>query len=161
MRKPNISNNMDNFFKYMSKPLSPITIDLIYTSNNIVFERANLYCNFMRTLNELITSTYLGDEFTDSIEQNNHFNWCWQRSCELLNHNHINFNINKGAYSYFREFYFQTFYPLENKETKTMEIDKIGKIWEYIFDCNLNKSRSDLDSFVSLYKIFEKSYEKV
>ena len=72
------NGNIDKFLKYMSRPLTLDELELIYTSNNIIFERVDLYRDFILTLNDLILTTYLGDDFTNDEEQINHFNWCWK-----------------------------------------------------------------------------------
>jgi hypothetical protein len=155
-----VNQNVDNFFKYMSRPLRLTSIEVIYTSNNIVFERADLYRDFILTLNDIIITTYLGDELTNEDEQQNHFNWCWNRTAKLLNHHKIQFDDNKSAFDYLSNFYFETFY-LINKNSEGNNIIEIENIWKYIFNYNIEKPRSELDTFVSLYKVFEKSYKKL
>ena len=139
----------------MATPLSLLAIDLIYTSNNIVFERADLYRDFILTLDDLIETTYLGHELTEEKERLNHFIWCWNQASEFISQKNIKFMRNNDAYIYFLDYYFDTFYS--NKKTVDF---KISDFWKYIFNYNIEKSRSDLDSFINLYKILEKSYKK-
>lgn len=138
----------------MSRPLTLDNIDLIYTTNNIVFERCDLYRDFVLTLDDLINATYLGHEITKDVERLNHFKWCWIKSGKLMNQNKIIFTKNTDAYIYFLDYYLDLFY--------SEEIDKINMnyTWDFIFDYNIEKSRSEVDSFINLYKILEKSYKK-
>jgi len=148
------NNNVKKFINYMATPLSLLAIDLIYTSNNIVYERADLYRDFILTLDDLIETTYLGHELTEEKERLNHFNWCWNKASEAISQKNIKFIRNNDAYVYFLDYYFDTFYSNNNVNFK------IGDFWSYIFNYNIEKSRSDLDSFINLYKILEKSYKK-
>jgi hypothetical protein len=147
-------NNVQKFIKYMARPLSLLAIDLIYTSNNIVYERVDLYRDFTLTLDDLIQTTYLGHELTEERERLNHFNWCWDKASELITQKNIKFVDNNHAYVYFLDYYFDTFYSNKINDFN------ISDFWSYIFNYNIEKSRSDLDSFINLYKILEKSYKK-
>ena len=155
-----MDKNVDKFLKYMSKPLTKKNLDLVYTSNNIVFERAELYRDFILTLNDLILTTYLGDAFTNAKERVNHFNWCWNSTAEALNHPQINFTDNVDCKKYFINFYFDVFYDMD-KIAEEDNINKINLVWETIFNYNIEKPRTDLDTFLTLYRVFEKSYKKV
>lgn len=156
----NKNENVQKFLKYLSKPLTIEVIDGVHSHHNIIFERAELYCDFILTLNDLIITTYLGDILTNNREKINHFNWCWNKTCELLSQPKIHFGNNDGVYEYFMNFYFDTYYLIPNKEEEKEGIDKLGEVWEFIFDYNIEKSRSELDSFITVYKLFDKSYKK-
>ena len=91
-----INNNVDRFLKYMSRPLSLPALDLIYTSNNIVFERVDLYRDFILTLNHMVFTTYLGDEHHNEDDKINHFNWCWNTASDKLAHGKITFKDKIG-----------------------------------------------------------------
>lgn len=143
----------------MQRPLTLSALDLIYTSNNIVFERVDLYRDFILTLNDLVFTTYLGDEHTNEEQRITHFNWCWNYVSDKLAHGNISFKKNKDAHVYFINFYFDTFYDTD----KTGEIGlpiKIHEVWNSIFDYNIEKPRTDLDTFITLYRVFEKTYKK-
>jgi hypothetical protein len=139
----------------MSRPLSLIQIDLIYTSHNIVFERSDLYYDFTLTLDDLVESTYLGHDMMDENERLIHFKWCWKKACDLVNTNGINFSNNSEVYIYFLDLYFETFYNEKSKHYLDVKM-----YWSYIFNYNIKKTRSDIDRYVNLYKIFEQSYRK-
>lgn len=153
-----VNSNVDKFLKYMSRPVEVETLEHLYAGNNIVFERVDLYRDFVLTLNDLILTTYLGDDVTNASDQAEHFRWCWNKASYALKCGKIKLSTNEEAYSYFFSFYMDTFY-LVDKETD-LTINKIGAIWESIFNYNDEKTRSDLDTFLVLYKIFEKTYKK-
>lgn len=151
--KVTMIDNVNKLMKHMSRPLSLLQIELVYESNQITYERADLYYEFTLTLDDLIKSTYLGHDMMNEQERLNHFKWCWNKTCDLINTNIIKFNDNDEAYIYFLDLYLDTQY----NESSTEYID-IKIYWEYIFNYNIEKTRSDVDKFIKLYKIFEKSY---
>ena len=138
----------------MTRPLSLLQVELIYTSNNIVYERADLYYDFTLTIDDLIDSTYLGHDMMDEKERLIHFNWCWDKTCVLLNTEVINFNENNDVYVYFLDLYFETFYNPMSTNYKEVKL-----YWNHLFNYNVKKSRPDVDRFLILYKHFEKSYK--
>jgi hypothetical protein len=154
-----INSNVDKFLKYMSRPLSVTALNVVYVSNNITFERADIYRDFILTLNDLITSTYLGDDVTNEEDQINHFNWCWNTTCNALNFSQITFNDNLDIHVYFINFYFDTFYSADKDEEKD-NIGNFTELWADIFNYNVEKPRTDLDTFLIVYRLFEKSYKK-
>jgi len=148
-----MTDNVNKLIKHMSRPLSLLQIELVYESNQIVYERADLYHEFILTLDDLIESTYLGHDMMDEQERLNHFKWCWNKTCDLINTNVIKFNKNDEAYIYFLDLYFDTFY----NESSISYLD-VKMYWDFIFNYKIEKTRSDIDRFIKLYKIFEKSY---
>jgi len=147
----------NNFLKYLKKPISIHEIEMVYIKHGIILEHATLYRNFILTLNNLIIRTYLGDDVTNQLEQINHFDWCWKQTCGITEHTQLNLLKNKKIYNYFLKFYFQTYYLIPNKDVKKNKINNLGKVWNQIFSYNPPKTRSDLDSFIVIYKMFERS----
>jgi len=146
-------DNVNKLMKHMSRPLSLLQTELVYDSNQISYERSDLYYDFTLTLDNLIESTYLGHDMMDEKERLNHFNWCWNKTCDLINTNTIKFNRNDEAYVYFLDLYFETFY-----NESSMNYLDLKLYWNFIFNYNVEKTRSDIDRYIKLYKIFEKSY---
>lgn len=149
-------NNVDKLIRHMTKALSLIQIELIYTSNNVIYERVELYRDFTLTLDDLIESTYFGHDMLNFDDRVNHFNWCWDKACNLLDLKTIDFKNNLKLYIYFHDLYFEVFYNEES--TKHIEVKNY---WPTLFNCYIQKTRSEIDKFLYLYKIFEESYTKV
>ena len=139
----------------MAKPLSLLETELIYTSNNIVFERSDLYLDFILTLDDLIKTTYLGHDMMDDGDKIDHYNWCWNKSCSLVNTDKINFIDNDNAYVYLLDSYVESFYD----EKKSITLD-LKELWANIFNFSIKKSRPEIDTYIGLYKIFETSLKK-
>ena len=147
--------NIDKLLSRMSRPLSVLETELVYTSHNIIFERSDLYLDFILTLDDLIETSYLGHDMMAEEDRINHYNWCWGKSCDLINTTLIKFNDNDNAYVYLLDTYLNSFYDDEKNITIHLQ-----KFWEHIFDYNINKSRPEIETYVTLYKVFEDSFKK-
>lgn len=139
---------------YLEKPLSEATIDILYLANHIKYEKCELYGDFVESLVRLIFDTYMGDDITDLENQKNHFNWCWKKNIENFEKEGIKMD-SVGIYNYFYGFMFEIFYPLKNKDEYQKGQENILKLWSYIFDCNRIKNKSDMNTMIEVYKIFE------
>lgn len=145
-----------NFLKYINTPMSRESIIVLYNANNINLEKCELYNEFIQSLIFLVYDTYMGDDITNEKEQKNHFNWCWDKNIENFEKEGFIFNSLKLK-SYFLEFMLEVYYPITKKEENKTALDNIIKLWVYIFDYNNNKSKSDMDTLIEVYKMFENS----
>jgi len=145
-----------NFLSYINKPMNRESILLIYSANNINYEKCELYNDFIKSLMDLIFETYLGDDITDSIQQINHFNCCWNKTIDNFKEDGILLG-DKKLYNYFLEFIMEVYYPIKNKDENKNAQHNIVKLWSYIFDYNNNKSQSDIETLIEVYKMFENS----
>lgn len=145
-----------SFLAYIHKEISRESISLIYSSNNIKYEKCELYNDFIQSLLRLVFDTYLGDDIMTIDDQIKHFRWCWNKVIDNFKEEGILFK-NKKLYNYFLEFMLEVFYMYEGD--KISENDDLGilKIWDNIFSYNKPKTQADIDTLVEVYKIFEKS----
>lgn len=147
-----------DFLKYINTPLNQSTIKSLYEANNIDIELCNLYYDFIASLMNLIFDTYLGDELMDSKAQRGHFKWCWETNKKNFLNEGIDFGDDPELISYFMEFMLEVYYLYKEKDD--VLISNINKLWEYIFNYNISKSRSDVDTFFEIYILFDKSIKK-
>jgi len=145
-----------NFLKYINTPMSRESIIVLYNANNIKYEKCELYNEFIQSLIFLIYDTYMGDDITNEIDQKNHFNWCWTKNIENFDKEGFIFNSLKLK-TYFLEFMLEVYYPITKKNENQTALDNIIKLWVYIFEYNNNKSKSDMDTLIEVYKMFENS----
>lgn len=155
---------MENFFNYITKPLTPEDVDVWFRSNNIIPEKLVLYYDFTRSLNMLIVKTYLG-ETDNAIEtkitlsdedKGNHFIWCWNRTLENFKKESINFHPEGEHLEYFKSFFDDTFYNQKNEEIR----NAINDFFTDLFDTKKPFTKSDLDMISSLYKVLDKNIDK-
>ena len=145
-----------DFIEYISKPMKKEDILLLYKINNVTPERSALYLDFTHSLYDLIVTTYLGDEVmnNDSIKQ--HFDWCWKKVIEAFQKEKIYFE-SVELYNYFFTLFLESFYTEVDKSEKN--VNKLLEFWQDIFEYSVTKTLSELEAFIDLYKIFDRSLQ--
>ena len=89
---------MENFFNWITKPVSNDDVELWFGINNIIPEKGELFYDFCLSLFVLMNQTYLGDENDsnvtkikmDDIDKEKHFEWCWKQVVESFRKENIN-----------------------------------------------------------------------
>ena len=145
-----------DLLRYINTPLSKQSIEILYVANNIKYEKCELYNDFIQSLIVIIFDTYMGDDITNEQEQVNHFNWCWNKNVENFKKEGIYIQDNKLK-NYFLQFMLEVFYSLNEKENSPNSQENLSKLWSYVFDFNNLKSKSDIDTLIEVYKMFENS----
>lgn len=152
MKKPS------EFFNYINKPLSNENLNMLYSTNNIIFERSNLFQDFTLSLIDLVCETYMGDDITNDDEKIKHFDWCWEKTINSFLEEDVDFRDNGELYEYFINFVLETFYMTKPK-TDMLHFNML-KLWSYLFGITIPKTRSDVDTFMEIYRLFDKSLIK-
>lgn len=147
--------NTINLIEYVSRPMKKEDVLLLYRVNNVTPERTELYLDFVKSLFKLVTSTYLGDDIMDDKEIKKHFNWCWSKVLNNFRKEHIYFDDNVEMYSYFNSLFTEFFYQEEDKSESN--INELMNFWVNSFKYEPVKTRSELETFFDLYKLFDKS----
>jgi hypothetical protein len=143
-----------DFIEYISKPMKKDDILLMYRINNVIPERSALYLDFSHSLFDTVVSTYMGDELMDTKRIKEHFDWCWKKTIESFQKEKIYFEGTE-LYNYFFTLFLESFYSENDKSD--LNINKILEFWQDIFRYSTEKTLSELEAFIDLYKIFEKS----
>jgi len=154
-------SSMENFFRWMSNPISKEEVLIWFNIHNLSYEKIELYGDLVKSLYQIIVDTYLGDDELEtriSLEEEDkigHFEWCWKKVIDDFKKENINIK-NEGQHKdYFKNFFLESFYDSNQKNLKVA-------IPEFIEDAfNLEKpfTKSDLDILTELYNMFEKNME--
>ena len=152
-------NSMENFFNYISKPLQPEDVDVWFRVNNIIPEKLELYSDFTHSLNNLINSTYLGENDINETkivlsedDDRNHFEWCWNKLIDNFNKETIIFDNRGEHFDYFESFFGETFYNQKDIKVKL----SIGFFFTDLFNNEKSFTKSDLDMVTTIYKLLDK-----
>lgn len=145
-----------DFIEYISKPMKKEDILLLYKINNVTPERSALYLDFTHSLYDLIVTTYLGDEVMDSDSIKQHFDWCWKKVIGSFQKEKIYFESIE-LYNYFFTLFLESFYTEVDKSEKN--VNKLLEFWQDIFEYSVTKTLSELEAFIDLYKIFDRSLQ--
>jgi len=135
-----------------------VVIDILKT-NNIDFNRLEVYYDFIYDLDRKIMRTYLGDQYLNGTQRVEHFNYAFNKVNEKYKKYNIDYYYNSELYSYFLEFYTSYFYNIEDKKDKEGTLNKLHLVWGKLFDINSDKTRGDIDTLITLYYIFNISLE--
>ena len=155
---------MENFFNYVTKPLDQEDVDKWFRSNNIVFEKLELYSDFSHSLYQLMSETYLGFDnlnnetkivLTES-DNEKHFKWCWNKLISNFEKESINFDQEGEHFDYFKSFFDEIYY--NQKEPKIRE--SIGVFFSELFDTERPFTKSDLDMMSQIYKVLDNNLKK-
>lgn len=156
--------NMDQFFNWLTKPMSTEEIDAWYKANNIIPEMSDLFKDFCFSLLQIIEDTYLGDDYGDSKEtkigmtqedKEKHFEWCWNKTIENFKKENIFFTKLEEPYGYFKSFFMEVYYNQTQEKIKM----SLKEFFSTIFKRSNKHSKSDIEMFTELYKLLEKSLE--
>tara|TARA_R110002153_G_C13330512_1_gene497971 strand:- start:8200 stop:8688 length:489 start_codon:yes stop_codon:yes gene_type:complete len=153
-RNDKIGNAMD-FIEYISKDMEKEDLLLLYRINNIKRERLEMFSDFIYSLNELIITTYLGDDITLGKNKIKHFKWCWNEVICSFKKEGVYFLETEELYNYFLTFYQESFYEEEKEINKTLTI---GPFWEELLRHGETKTMSEYETLLEVYKIFNKSF---
>lgn len=153
----NKTGNIREILNYMITPLSQNSLNVLYSAHNIKLERCQLFSDFTQSLICKIMNTYMGDGYTTPEQRIEHFEWCWNANVGDFADEGINLKESPELYFYFQEWMLESFYTSNEKgdmeDTKRILI----KLWKYILSYTTNKTRSDVDMFIDVYQLFEKT----
>ena len=155
-------NSMENFFNWIAKPLPNDEVVTWFNVHNMIYEKIELYGDIFKSLNYVITDTYMGDSNGDSPEtkivmspedKQSHFDWCWGKMVENFHKENITITIDGEHKDYLKSFYMDTFYHQTQKNVK----DSVPVFLNEIFNISKPFSKSDLDMITEIYKMMEKN----
>ena len=149
MEKNNVILNISQTFKE--------ELDFWFRYNNVSREKINLFYDFIISLDDLIESTYLGsDVIDDESKMKGHFTWCWKRIIENFTKERIFFKEYGNHFEYLWTFYYEAYYVQKMANANIQIHDYYYKI----FDLNHQKTTTELEILLTVYKIFEQNLKK-
>jgi len=153
-------NKKTDFLSYIKTPLSDNSVVVLLSANNVKYECSQLYGDFIQSLLAIVFDTYMGDDITNETDRINHFKWCWDKNLNNFKKEEIIFSHTQEAYDYFLEFMYEVYYTIPSKENKPHIGPTISDLWFKLFDYDTSKTRSDVDNFLEVYSILDKSLKK-
>jgi hypothetical protein len=153
--------SMENFFNWMSKPIPHEEVIIWFNVHNLNYEKIELYGDFFKSLNQIISDTYLGDDASEmKIEMSeqdklSHFDWCWNKLLNDQKKENCIFKTEGQHKDYFKNFFKDTFYGDKEKKVK----DSIRHFLDDVFNLDTNFTKSDLEILTEIYNLMEKNIE--
>ena len=151
--------SIGRFIEYFSKPLNNEQLLYLNSINKVIYERVEVYNDFFVSLCYIIYDTYLGDDvITTEEDQKAHFNWCWNKNLDNFNKENIIFAVMGEHYYYCYNYFNDIFYG--NSDKSKLLFNKIIEFWVNNFSMGKNKTKSEYDMFIEIYKIMNKYFMK-
>ena len=144
-----------DLIEFVSKPMKKEDVLILYRVNNVIPEKMELYLDFIQSLYDIVTTTYLGDDVMSVRDTKKHFGWCWNQVVTSFRKEHIYFEDNIEIYSYFSTLFKESFYEEDDKSDKN--VGQLMEFWSSTFKYEPIKTRSELETLFDLYKLFDKS----
>jgi hypothetical protein len=149
--------NRESYLGYVSSENYKNQLDVWYKAYNISREKTELFHDFLFSLHELVDDTFLGvDVLWEQEKQISHFTWCWDKVIENFSKEKIPFKERGIHYEYFWNFYMEAYYY----NHMVNEPIRIREYFMKLFDFKYQKSRSELDVFIEVYKLLEQNLKK-
>jgi len=153
--------SMENFFNWVTKPMSNEDVEIWFNMNNMIPEKGELFFDYCISLFNLVSLTYLGGDGTsnetnvvmDDSDKEKHFQWCWNTTIENFKKENIRFSVKGEHYDYFSTFFMEVFYNQKNNSVK----ESIGIFLNELFDKSKTFTKSDLDLYTEIYKLLDKN----
>ena len=152
-------NSMENFFNWMSKTIPKDEVLIWFNVHNMNFEKIELYGDIFKSLNRIITDTYMGDVegetkiYLSQDDKEKHFEWCWGKLLKDFQSENVLIKEEGDHKDYFREFFLDSYYNQNQNNVKL----SIPQFLEDVFNVEKDFSKSDLDIMTELYKLIEKN----
>jgi hypothetical protein len=101
----------------------------------------------------------LGDDVVITYDDKKaHFDWCWNKNIDNFNKENIKLPNIGEHYYYYYNYFNDVFYE---KTDKSLELsNKIIEFWANTFSLTRNKTKSEYDLFIDIYKIMDKYFMK-
>jgi hypothetical protein len=152
---------MENFFNWMSKPIPKEDVIVWLSVHNMNYEKIELFGDFFKSLNKIISETYLGDGVSETkismsdIDKVSHFDWCWKKLLDDFKKENFSVKYTGQHYDYLKAFFLDTFYDPKDKNLKVA----IEEFIDDIFNMDRPFAKSDLDLLTEFYQLIEKNIE--
>jgi hypothetical protein len=149
--------NNKGYIEFLTSESHKNQIDTWYKAYNIVYEKTQLYRDFLISLLDLLDSTYLGnDVLIEEDDIKKHFLWCFNEIVNNFEKEKIYFRRDGFYIEYLWTFFHQTFYLSESE-------DKLKRIREYLYNLfvfNYEKTKTDLEMLTEFYTILNQNLKK-
>lgn len=150
-------NRPMRFIGFIKNPMSISEINTIYKFNKVKHVRSELYSDFVQSLCDIVFNTYMGDDVTKDKDREKHFIWCWNKVIFIFKE--LGYDLsdvdNEKKYGYFYSFFLDVFYEVEDKNAD-LEYN-IKNVWQFVFQCDVEKSQKDVDNFLDIYNMFDET----
>jgi hypothetical protein len=124
-----------------------------YNIKGVNFDKVNIFSEFITELINTVYDTFLGnDSINNEQDIITHFKWCYDKVAKRSTL--YKFEDNQELYDYFMEYFRINIYLCE--ESRDIDFD----YFTFFLKPNENEQRFQIDSFLDLYDIFDRTEKK-
>lgn len=128
---------------------------------SIIKDRVEIYKDFTLNLFYYINHYYLDDKsLSKDVDINNHFNFCFNKTCEDFLKENIDFRDNKELKNYFRKYYYHQFYKAQSNPEMDVSVKYFENVWNEVFDIDNLRNKKIAQIFIALYNVFDETINK-
>ncbi|HPC09501.1 MAG TPA: hypothetical protein PLN85_00305 [archaeon] len=122
---------------------------------NIIRQRNELYRDFSINLLSHIIYYYLDkDTLSNDNDIKNHYNWCFNKTCENFKKEEIDFTKNNKLKEYFYKYYYHRYY--KNNE---IENNEHFLFWKNVFNLDNQNDKNSMKLLMEIYSIFDEYFQ--
>ena len=142
----------EEFYNYITEPVTTEDMRLWVRHKNIDVDKAELFYDFIDSLNTIVDETFLGDDvILNEEDKQKHFNWCWNKTITNFKEENIIFNTEGDHYNYFWNFFHQSYYTDKDKR----DVDNINNYFLILSKLHILKTKSELDMLSDIYILLD------
>jgi len=121
----------------------------------VVFDRVELYSDFVSNLIHYIFHYYIDDGSFDDEDIDKFYDWCYDKVCAEFMEEDIDFSKNNTLRQYFKTYFNENYFYANSslKSTYTYYLDN----WKSILDPQNVENNKNIDTFILVYSMFDKT----
>lgn len=124
----------------------------------IIFDRIQLYRDFVINLINYIKKYYIDDGSFDEEDVELFYNWCFNKVCDEFKEEDIDFSDNKNLRKYFKKYFYDNYFFADTNIRFDHEFSL--SFWDGVLSSKNLENKKLLYSFVEIYSIFDETIEK-
>lgn len=121
----------------------------------IIFDRVELYKDFIINLIYYIFTYYIDDNSFDDEDIDKFYHWCFNKVCDEFKEEGVDFSQNEKLEKYFKDYFFKNYFYVDEAEKGKIKFHIA--FWDNIFNIDNLENTRLLSAFVELYTIFDES----
>ena len=138
----------EEFYNYITEPITTEDMRLWVRHKNIDVDKAELFYDFIDSINTIVHNTFLGDDvITNDEDKQKHFDWCWNKTIDNFKEEKIIFNVEGDHYKYFWNFFKESYYTDKDKR----DVNNINTYFLMLTKLHILKTKSELDMLSDIY----------
>lgn len=145
----------EQLFLRLFKKIPQADIMSLFKRRGVEDYKVTKFQAFTRDLINQVYDTFLGNDCINNMEDiRTHYKWCYSVVSDKHLSNHYKYSENQDLYDYFLEYFLMNIYAVEESREEDF------KFFSFLFDYPAISVKMDVDTFLDLYEVFDKTPKK-